>query len=189
MVYNLAIGFCFLILKIFFGFKVYGRHNVPKTGPFILACNHESNLDPIVASVACPRKVFFLAKEELFRNKLAAFFLHLLHARPLRRGGLDTAALRGALEILKDRPILLFPQGTRGGDLEHAKEGVGFLCKKARVPVVVAKIKGTDKILPKGKITPNPGKISIIFDMVEDINFDAGRDEITAKIVDKIHHI
>ncbi len=48
--------------------KTRGREHVPRTGGFIVACNHISFWDPPLVGAALRREVHFLAKEELFRN-------------------------------------------------------------------------------------------------------------------------
>ena len=73
MLYDFCTALSAIIFKIFFGFRIKGREVFPKTGPFILASNHASNLDPIAVSAACPRRVYFIAKEELFHNKIGFF--------------------------------------------------------------------------------------------------------------------
>lgn len=189
MIYYLASTLAYLVLKLFFRLEEKGKNCIPKKGPFIYACNHESNLDPIVMGGVSPRKVVFLAKEELFKNKIAKFFLLRLSARPLKRQGADIGTLRLALEVLRRDPIVIFPQGTRGADFTNAKDGVGFLCKKAMVPVVVAKITGTDKVWPKGSHWPRLGKISVTFERVDNLDFNAPREAITNQIVAKIKSV
>ena len=51
-----------LLSILFFPAKVYGRQNVPKSGGFIIACNHISNIDPPLIGIICPRVISFMAK-------------------------------------------------------------------------------------------------------------------------------
>jgi len=77
MLYSFCSFISLLILKIFFRIRVSGKENVPGRGAFILASNHASNLDPIVLAAVCPRKLNFMAKEELFRNAFFSVFFIL----------------------------------------------------------------------------------------------------------------
>jgi len=56
-----------------------------------------------------PAPRLLIAKEELFHNKIAAFFLFRLHARPIKRGTADLGSIRLALQILSHDPCFFFP--------------------------------------------------------------------------------
>jgi len=157
----------FLVLKLFFRIEVKGAGYIPKKGGFILAGNHISYLDPIVLSAACPRKLNFMAKEELFSNRPFAWLISSVGSFPVRRNSTDISALREAIQRLKDgKALLLFPEGRRRvteGTSEKVESGIGFLAGKVNVPVVPAFIKGTEKALPKGAKFIRPAKLSVRF--------------------------
>jgi len=166
MLYEILKPLAIFLFKIFFKIEVKGKEKIPKKGRFILASNHTSVLDPIVLGVACPRRLYFLAKEELFKNELFSLLIKTLGAIPLKRESSDLKAIKKALSLLNDeKPVVIFPQGTRGS-FNEVKKGVGFLAKKSNSLVVVSKIMGTDKILPKGEKRLRLGKIKVIFDRV-----------------------
>ena len=174
-------------LKTLFRMEIKGKSKIPKNKTFILASNHLSFLDPIVLGVASPRRIHFLAKEDLFKNKLFASLMGGLGAVPLKRDKPDISAMRAALTLLikEKKPLMIFPQGKRG-NLEEAKAGVGFLFRKTNLPLVVAKISGTGKILPKGKRILSPGKIKVIFDILDDICPADTYENISWKVLEKI---
>jgi len=156
--------FASIILKILFHLEVKGRQFLPKKGGFILASNHTSNLDPVVLGVATSKRLSFMAKEELFLNPFFGLLIHILGAFPVKRGSPDLSAIKEAIRRLERGDCLvIFPQGTRSsGDLKVAP-GIGFLATKTKVPVIPVYIKGTDKILPKGKKMISIGKIKVKF--------------------------
>lgn len=132
-----------ILLRTLFGFRVYGQEMVPTEGAVIVASNHISLLDPPVVGAAIPRESHFLAKKELFRNRLLALVIRTYNTVPVSRGRADRAALRRIAELLKEgQAVLLFPEGTRGpGDtLLKGKLGVGKLAVEAQVPIVPAYI-------------------------------------------------
>jgi 1-acyl-sn-glycerol-3-phosphate acyltransferase len=186
MLYRISTLLVYFCLKLFFGIEVAGKDEVPSSGPFILAANHLSNLDPPVLASVIPRKICFLAKEELFRNKIFALYLRDVGVIPLERQKTDIKAMRLALKVLKSRPLLVFPQGTRARSLDEALSGVGFLCKKARVPVVAAKIYGTDSALAPGAKFLSLSRIKVVFGRVTGIERDDDYGEITRRVVEKI---
>ncbi len=150
--YDLAHVFFGVFFKVMFGFRVIGRENLPKTGPVILASNHASYLDPPFVGTGAPRRVNFLAKEELFNRPWKRFILTNWKAIPVRREQLDKAVLKTVLDRLKAGEVVgLFPEGTRtpDGELLPGKAGIGMIVSMAKVPVVPVYIKGSDKTMSK----------------------------------------
>jgi 1-acyl-sn-glycerol-3-phosphate acyltransferase len=88
--------------------------------------------------------------------------------------------------VLERDPLVIFPQGTRSESYDNVKSGVGFLYKKAKVPIVAAKIYGTDKMLPKGSTRIKSGKVSVIFTKIDEINNNDSYEEIAVTIIKKI---
>ncbi|MEG2860327.1 MAG: lysophospholipid acyltransferase family protein, partial [Clostridia bacterium] len=78
----------FLVL---FPIRASGADAVPG-GPVILACNHMSLMDPLIVVCTLRRKVFFMAKKELFVPPLGAI-LRALGAFPVERGATDLPAV------------------------------------------------------------------------------------------------
>lgn len=166
MLYWIFRFFSFLILKIVFGLRVFGREHIPKSGGFILAGNHVSYLDPPAVGVACPRKLNFMAKEELFRNPLSACFFYAIEVFPVKRSSADLSALKEAMRrVRQGYGLALFPEGSRRFDGANTQPhaGIGFLTAKLNVPVIPAFIRGTDSALPKGAKFIRPRQISVYF--------------------------
>ncbi len=62
---------------LLFPFKTIGRENIPDTPgqpPLVLCCNHISVIDPVFLEMCQKRHVYFMAKEEIFKNRLATWF-------------------------------------------------------------------------------------------------------------------
>jgi len=189
MLYRISTTLVYIFLKLFFNLEIKGKESFPKNSHFILASNHLSNLDPPVLAASCPCKVSFLAKEELFNNRIASFYLKDVGAIPLKRDGSDIVAVRIALRIVKDKSLIIFPQGTRGVSIDSVNSGVGFICKKAKVPVIAARIYGTGKVLPKNAKFFRKGKIKVIFSRVKNIGDDDTSESITRKVMETIKNL
>ena len=132
--------------SIFWGFTVEGRDNVPASGGFILAPNHVSFLDPPVVGSACPRKVYFLAKIELFSVPLLSPWMKGVGVIPLHHSVQDRTSIKKAVELLKNGEcVCIFPEGGRvpPGEKKRAEPGIAFIAKLAGVPIVPAAILGT----------------------------------------------
>ncbi|MCD6228385.1 MAG: 1-acyl-sn-glycerol-3-phosphate acyltransferase [Candidatus Omnitrophica bacterium] len=186
MLYRILRSLAILLFKLFFRIEVRGKEKIPKEGGFILASNHLSFLDPVVLGLASPRRLYFLARDNLFTNKLFSFFIKKLGAVPLKRGKPDISAMRAALKIIKNNyPLVIFPQGTRG-QLMETKPGVGFLFKRTHVSIITARIYGTDKALPKGARMVRFKKIKVFFDRVNNLEENDDYQKISLKILEKI---
>ncbi len=138
----------FYFLKVFFKFKVIGIENIPVTGGVIIAANHISLWDPPVVGAALKRPINFMAKEELFVGPLG-WIIKIMKAFPVKRGAADRAAIRNAINLLKDGEILgLFPEGTRSknGELGKPEAGIGMIVLKAGVPIIPTAIIGTNQV-------------------------------------------
>lgn len=153
MMYRIVWWFCWIIFQIVFRRRVIGAHHIPGTGPVIVASNHISLLDPPVLGTSYWRSGVYMAKEELFRNRLVGWFIRSIYAFPVKRGAPDRASLKYSLDSLEQGKLLaIFPEGTRSetGELQQAEMGVGMIAYRSGAPVVPAWICGTDRVLPKG---------------------------------------
>ncbi|MFD2214218.1 MULTISPECIES: lysophospholipid acyltransferase family protein [Metabacillus] len=136
------------ILKPTFRIKVEGLEHFPKEGGVLLCTNHISNLDPPVVGVTAPRKVLFMAKDELFQVPVLKQLLNNFGTFPVKRGGGDREALRAGLKVLKEGNVLgLFPEGTRSkdGKLGKGMPGAGFFALRSTAAVVPCAIIGPYK--------------------------------------------
>lgn len=135
------------IVRILFGFIVRGAEKVPRRGGVIIACNHISEMDPPVLGFSIPRTFAIMAKVELFRHRFGSFFLRKLNAFPVNRAGIDTKALRTAIDLLRGgEAVVIFPEGTRSNDgrLLPVKSGISLIATASGAPVLPVFIWGTD---------------------------------------------
>lgn len=124
---------------------VSGLENLPKDGPFILCCNHISLEDPMLLSTLTRRDIRYMAKSELFQNKLFGRFLRALGAFPVSRGEVDLSAFRASMAVLKEGGILgIFPQGHRykRDDVREMHGGVALIALRCDATVFPVKITG-----------------------------------------------
>lgn len=130
--------------------KVTGLHNWPEGGPVLVCANHIGFADPPLLGLSLPRNpVHFLAKKELFRNRIFAQLLKGSGAIPLNRGGVSGASFKLASRVLKkEGALIIFPEGRRNPDgvLSAALPGAGYLAASLKVPVLPVAITGTEKI-------------------------------------------
>jgi 1-acyl-sn-glycerol-3-phosphate acyltransferase len=123
-----------------------GGAKIPESGPVILAANHRSFLDPFVIGLLSRRKMYFVAKSELFENRALAWLLGALGVFPVRRGAGDRKMIVTALEILRRGDcLMMFPEGTRTREPAPGRpmRGFGKLALKSGASVVPVTVAGT----------------------------------------------
>ena len=129
------------VYKLIYRYKVIGSENMPKQGGVILACNHLSFSDPVLLGLAQKRRLFFMAKSELFRNKFASFIIRHLGAFPVERGAGDGKAIKTGEEILCEGNVMtIFLEGgrTKTGELMRPRSGCALVAQQIMLPVVPA---------------------------------------------------
>lgn len=119
---------------------------------YLVIANHQSFFDPVIAASSVPRRLTFLARASLFKNRLFAALIRSLNAVPLNDEGSDTAAIRTAIEQLKlGRCVLIFPEGTRtpDGAVHPFKRGCWVLLSRAKCDVLPVGIDGAFEAFPR----------------------------------------
>lgn len=155
------------LIELLFKTRSYGLENIPAEGPFVVAANHASFLDPyLIGYTSIQRQVGFMAKEELFRVPIFGWIIRHCGAFPVKRGTLDPQAIQQFHDFLHSgKPLVVFVEGTRtlDGNLQPAKKGSGMLLYNAKVPVIPAYIDGTFQAWPKGKLFPRRHPTSVTY--------------------------
>jgi 1-acyl-sn-glycerol-3-phosphate acyltransferase len=158
---------------------VRDRGRVPSSGAAIIAPVHRSNLDFAFTPFVTDRKLFFMAKEELWRRTWIGRILSSWGVFPVHRAGTDRESVRRAEQVLRDGHLLvMFPEGSRrsGSDIGELMEGVAFLAARTGAPIVPIGIFGSDQAMPKGAKFPKPLGITVsIGDPIEIPDREPGR--------------
>jgi 1-acyl-sn-glycerol-3-phosphate acyltransferase len=127
--------------------RIVGESNIPADGPLLVACNHTSNLDPMVVGGYFPRTLFAMAKRELYFARPVSWFLAGCNCIPVDRGAADRRAVTRALEVLRrGGRLLIFVEGTRSrdGTMQRAEAGIGFLARLSSATVLPVALSPTD---------------------------------------------
>jgi len=135
---------------------VEGAHNVPREGGAVLASNHVSYLDFIFAgfgALPAKRLTRFMAKHEIFANKIAGPLMRGMHHIPVDRSA-GQASYQQALSALRDGEIVgIFPEATisRSFTVKDIKSGANRLAHEAGVPLIPVALWGTQRLWTKGR--------------------------------------
>jgi 1-acyl-sn-glycerol-3-phosphate acyltransferase len=137
-------------------FRVEGAEQVPREGGAVLVSNHVSYLDFIFAGFgAYPARRFvrFMAKNEVFANKVSGPLMRGMHHIPVDRAA-GAASYRAALNALKDGEIIgVFAEATisRSFTVKDIKTGAIRMAAAAGVPMIPMAVWGGQRLWTKGR--------------------------------------
>jgi 1-acyl-sn-glycerol-3-phosphate acyltransferase len=138
---------------------------IPREGSVILAANHISNADAVILGAwltkSLGRRIHWLGKKEMFDWPVVGYVARNGGIHPVDRGAADVDAFRTAERVLREGHVLMiFPEGTRSptGELQKPKDGLAMLALRTGAPIVPIGISNTDRVWPKGKLLPRPGR-------------------------------
>lgn len=154
---NVVRFFIKVVFTIFFRVTIIGRENIPQTGAALLCANHNAELGMFFIGYKIKRLVRWMAKEELFRNKIFGGFFRWTGAFPVKRGKGDIGAFKTVLRLLKDGHIVgMFPEGTRikkkDDALVNVKAGVALFAVQSGAPILPVAVSGGNRIFDKVKV-------------------------------------
>jgi 1-acyl-sn-glycerol-3-phosphate acyltransferase len=198
LVYEASRSLCTLLSLLCFRINVIGARKVPRNGAVIVASNHASLLDPMLMGCVVPRRLTFLAKEELilFRAPISRWWMKTVGCKKVRRGTGDLAPFRITSRALKEGgAIIIFPEGTRTrtGNMQRGKPGLGKMLAMTQATVVPVWVGGTYKLFPPGKKLPRLGKARVVFgdpipwqELADEADNKEGYQEITDRVMKEI---
>ena len=152
--YHFAASITWPLLRIVYRLQANGKENLPASGGYVLAANHNSNFDPWPLGIPLYPQRFlrFMAKSELYWKPLN-YILDAGGAFPVRRGEKDEQAIQTAIDLVREGHIVvMFPEGTRRRKglfktrEAKAHSGAARIAIDAGVPLVPAGIRGTDRL-------------------------------------------
>lgn len=177
----------YVIYSLLGSVRVFHGERSALPGPCVLASNHISHFDPPLLSVACRRKIDWMAMKDLFKHPLASLYLNTIETFPVDRDNLDRASVKTALQRLKKgRVVGMFPEGgIRAGAtsvLEGApmRPGAGALAQMADAALLPCVVLGTDRLYNR-KNWRLFGKVPFRVGFGEPIRVPAGMDRAEAR--------
>jgi len=198
----------YLGFAIFYGFEARGIKNLRGLKQAIFACNHSSELDPIMLTAAVTpfgrfAPMFYVSRGKDFyqddyfgwrRLIYGGFFFTIWGAYPAYSGFKDyEKSLKNHIELLEDGySLCIFPEGRKSvdGNLQEGRGGVVFLSYRTEVPIVPVRIRGTYKF-SFSRVFSKKHKVSVTFgepyvpSFAEGLSIESAREEaqeVMAKI-------
>ena len=148
LLYWILLPIVWVLAHILFRFEVIGRENLKAVRDgraYVIAPNHIANLDPVLIAITIFdwKRLRILAKEELFKNPLAGWFLRCMGAVSIERGKGDTTTVEKLTNECKNGTgIMIFPEGTRTktGKLGVIKSGAFVIAAAAGADMLPVRI-------------------------------------------------
>lgn len=140
--FYLFAGYVLKFLFSLFGgpIKVYQRENLPDRSGYIIACTHTGWVDIIWLGISIlPNKIHYMAKKELFENKILKWLVETLNAFPVDRENPGPSSIKIPTKLIKEGKIVgIFPSGTRTNENVPLKRGAVTIANYAKAPIVPA---------------------------------------------------
>lgn len=153
------------LARIYWRGDLRGFENVPKTGPFVIAPVHRSNIDGPLVVILTTRRIRYMSKDGMFKIHWLGEVFRAMGAFPVNRDIADRVALKTAAEVLsRGEPLVIFPEGGRrsGPVVQEIHEGAVYLAMKNNAPILPVGISNSEKANPKGTFFFRPVKIRMI---------------------------
>ena len=181
-----------LILRLILNTKVifHGLENLKKFEKFFIASAHQSMFETFVLQAPLNFPIFIL-KKELLRIPLFGLYLKKIESIEIIRETTTKENLSFFDKIKKitqksNRPLLIFPQGTRVsfGEQTPFKKGVGRIYESLKLPCIPVAL-NSGKVWPKNRFMKFSGDIHVSF--LEPIKPGKDKNEFVKEIENKIY--
>ncbi|MBY3989840.1 1-acyl-sn-glycerol-3-phosphate acyltransferase [Rhodococcus fascians] len=136
-------------------FEVEGEDHIPATGGAVIAVNHTGYMDFTYAGLP-PRRVKryirFMAKKEVFDNKISGPIMRALKHIPVDRGA-GAQSYKAAVDSLRKGELVgVYPEATisRSFEIKEFKSGAARMAIEAGVPIIPTVIWGAQRVWTKG---------------------------------------
>lgn len=130
--------------------KVHHLERAQMDAPYILICNHQDMLDPLILMRSCYRyHIRFMGKKELASNAFTKWLFGQALMITVDRHHTDMGAIRSALTVLKQGHVLgIFPEGTRHkqGVMQNMESGIAMLALLSGAKLLPAYITGRPRL-------------------------------------------
>ena len=143
---------------------------------YILVAPHRTWWDPVyMAFSARPKQFIFMAKKELFKNRIFGWWIRMCGAFPIDRENPGQEAIKYPVNMLKksNRSLIMFPSGSRHSS--DVKGGVAVIAKMAKVKIMPVVYQGPREL--KGLLTGERVGIQSEFDRLDEeaLSYQTGK--------------
>jgi len=164
LLYRFGRVVCPAYFALMHGVRWVGAENIPRTGPAIIAANHQSYYDPVIISLTVRRRIIFAGWDRFFRYPVLGYLLRSFSVVPVDVDAPGPSSYASLLRALRAGDLCgIFPEGGRTPDgmLQPPQPGVGALALATGAPVVPVTVHGAHRAWPLGNALPTPARIEL----------------------------
>lgn len=170
---------------------IKGLEQTPKSGRFLLVCNHINDLDPVVLLAFFKKsQLAFISKRENNTMFLVGKVMHKIMCQLINREN-DREALKTIVTCIRliqedQVSVAVFPEGytSLDGLLHPFRSGVFKMAQKAKVPIVVCTVQNTNKVFKNIK-TLKPTDVHLhLLTVIQPEEFEG---QTTVDIANRVH--
>ena len=193
LVFGKILGhYVIFIIKVLLNTKIEikGIDNIPRTEKYFVASAHQSMFETFALQAILKYPIFIL-KKELLRIPLFGLYLKKIKSIEIVRNTTTKDNLNFFDKVAsaiknENRPLLIFPQGTRVkiDDKVPFKKGVGRIYEKLNISCVPIAL-NSGRVWPKNGVIKYPGKITI--SILEPIKPGLDKDDFVKNLENKIY--
>jgi 1-acyl-sn-glycerol-3-phosphate acyltransferase len=177
-------------------FTVVGKEHIPDVGGAVIAINHTSYFDFTIAGLPAyrqnRRKVRFMAKQEVFDNKITGPIMRGCRHIPVDRSS-GGASYDAAVDRLRAGELVgVYPEATisRSFEIKDFKSGAARMAIEAEVPIIPHIVWGAQRIWtkdhPKKLFRP---KVPIVVMVGDPIEPTLPAPELTTLLHSRMQHL
>ena len=170
-----------------------GLEQTPKSGRFLLVCNHLHEADPVLLLHFFRKsQLSFITKQEVQSMFLVGRLMHKILCQPVNREN-DREALKTIINCIRlikedEVSVAVFPEGYIKPDrkLHHFRSGVFKIATKTGVPIVVCTLTNTNHII-KNFLRLKPTDVDL--HLIKTIQPEEYAGMTTVEIADMVYHM
>lgn len=162
--YHLNVAVC-QITRPYWRLGLVGdRASIPRSGPLLIAANHQSFLDPWFLAFCFPRPIRYLMTAKwYYRSPAWNFFFRAWGTEPVRDGD-SRGTINAVCDILRRGEVSgIFPEGgiSRDGRIQRFRPGLARMAALSGAPVLPVGIRGSFRAFPRGAKFPKPKTVKV----------------------------
>lgn len=141
--YNFTLSVAKLLVRSIGKVEMKNEHLLPEKEGYIVTCTHRGWLEIVILGMCVPKPIHFMAKKELFENKVIGWFLKKINAFPVDRNNPSPSSIKQPVKLLRSGEVVgIFPSGTRTSEGAPLKRGAVTIGNLSKAPIVPALYSG-----------------------------------------------
>ena len=141
------------IFRVLYRIRILGVENIPPSGPYLVAYNHVSIVDPAFILAFWPVAAETVGAAALWHRRGQNIIVRMYGTIPVHRGAIDRALIEKAVAVLEaGLPLSIAPEGQRSHvpGMQRAHPGIAYLVDQVRAPVLPVGVVGnSDEMLAR----------------------------------------